>query len=122
VDGLDGYVSRYLAQLLVGAVVPLVVRVRILTADWVSALLVGLAIPLIPLFMALIGLHKRQCSERVARNARRGDPYHPPRVMPGRPRPGPHRAWPAAVDPAWTSPRWVRRLTSPRFPAPRDHP
>jgi ATP-binding cassette, subfamily C, bacterial CydCD len=63
VDGLDGYVSRYLPQLLVGAVVPLVVGVRILT-DWVSALLIGLTVPLIPLFMALIGLHTRQRTAR----------------------------------------------------------
>ena len=59
VDGLDGYVGRYLPQLLVAAVVPLVVGVRILTADWVAAVLVGVTIPLIPLFMVLIGLHTR---------------------------------------------------------------
>jgi ATP-binding cassette subfamily C protein CydCD len=57
VDGVDGYVGRYLPQLVVGAMVPLVVGVRILTADWVSALLVGITVPLIPLFMVLIGLH-----------------------------------------------------------------
>jgi ATP-binding cassette, subfamily C, bacterial CydCD len=59
VDGLDGYVGRYLPQLIVGTVVPLVVGIRILTADWVSALLVGVTVPLIPLFMVLIGLHTR---------------------------------------------------------------
>ena len=57
VDGLDGYVSRYLPQLLVAVVVPLVVGIRILTADWVSAILIGVTVPLIPLFMVLIGLH-----------------------------------------------------------------
>ena len=64
VDGLDGYVSRYLPQLLVGAVVPLVVGIRILTADWVSALLVGITVPLIPLFMVLIGLHTKARTAR----------------------------------------------------------
>ncbi len=64
VDGLDGYVGRYLPQLLVGAVVPLVVGVRILTADWVSALLVGVTVPLIPLFMVLIGLHTKARTAR----------------------------------------------------------
>ena len=59
VDGLDGYVSRYLPQLLVAVVVPLVVGVRILTADWVSAVLIGVTVPLIPLFMVLIGLHTK---------------------------------------------------------------
>ncbi len=64
VDGLDGYVGRYLPQLLVAAVVPLVVGVRILTADWVSAVLVGVTVPLIPLFMVLIGMHTRQRTAR----------------------------------------------------------
>jgi ATP-binding cassette subfamily C protein CydCD len=64
VDGLDGYVGRYLPQLLVAAVVPLVVGVRILTADWVSALLVGVTVGLIPLFMVLIGLHTRSRTGR----------------------------------------------------------
>ncbi|HEY6425083.1 MAG TPA: thiol reductant ABC exporter subunit CydD [Pseudonocardiaceae bacterium] len=65
VDGLEGYLSRYLPQLIVAAVVPLVVGVRILTADWVSALIVGLTVPLIPLFMVLIGLHtQRQVSRQ----------------------------------------------------------
>ncbi|GAA5110132.1 thiol reductant ABC exporter subunit CydD [Pseudonocardia adelaidensis] len=64
VDGLDGYVGRYLPQVVVGAVVPLVVGVRILTADWVSALLVGVTVPLIPLFMVLIGLHTKARTAR----------------------------------------------------------
>jgi ATP-binding cassette subfamily C protein CydCD len=68
VDGLDGYVGRYLPQLLVSAVVPLVVGVRILTADWVSALLVGVTVPLIPLFMVLIGLHTKARTARQWRS------------------------------------------------------
>ncbi|MFC5948743.1 thiol reductant ABC exporter subunit CydD, partial [Pseudonocardia lutea] len=64
VDALDAYIGRYLPQLLVAAVVPLVVGVRILTADWVSALLVGITLPLIPLFMVLIGLYTRDRTDR----------------------------------------------------------
>ncbi len=64
VDGLDGYVGRYLPQLLIAVVVPLVVAVRILTADWVSAVLVGVTVPLIPLFMVLIGLYTRTRMQR----------------------------------------------------------
>ena len=64
VDGLDGYFSRYLPQLLAAAVVPLGVGVRILTADWVSAVIVGLTVPLIPLFMVLIGLHTKVAVSR----------------------------------------------------------
>ena len=54
-DALDGYVGRYLPQLVLAATVPLVVGVAILTADWVSAVVVALTLPLIPLFMVLVG-------------------------------------------------------------------
>ncbi|GAA4694164.1 thiol reductant ABC exporter subunit CydD [Pseudonocardia yuanmonensis] len=64
VDALDAYIGRYLPQLLVATVVPLVVGVRILTADWVSVLLVGITLPLIPLFMVLIGLYTRDRTTR----------------------------------------------------------
>jgi len=37
VDALDGYAGRYLPQQIVAAVVPPVVGVRILAADWPSA-------------------------------------------------------------------------------------
>ena len=55
VDRLEGYFARYLPQLLIAAIVPAVIALRILLADWVAALAVGLTIPLIPLFMILIG-------------------------------------------------------------------
>ena len=63
-DGLDGYFGRYLPTLLVAAVVPAVVGARILFADWVSGLVVGLTVPLIPLFMILIGLHTERSTRR----------------------------------------------------------
>lgn len=54
-DALDGYFARYLPQLVLAATVPLVVGVAILTADWVSAVIIALTVPLIPLFMVLVG-------------------------------------------------------------------
>jgi ATP-binding cassette, subfamily C, bacterial CydCD len=60
VDRLDGYFARYLPQLLIAAIVPAVIAGRILLADWVAALIVGLTIPLIPLFMILIGLYTQR--------------------------------------------------------------
>ncbi|MET8846817.1 thiol reductant ABC exporter subunit CydD [Amycolatopsis sp. NPDC004625] len=60
VDRLEGYFSRYLPQLLIAAVVPLVVGVRILAADWAAAVIVGLTVPLIPVFMILIGLYTQR--------------------------------------------------------------
>ncbi|MCC3775259.1 thiol reductant ABC exporter subunit CydD [Streptomyces sp. UNOB3_S3] len=55
IDALDGYFARYLPQLGLAAVVPVAVLARIVSADWVSALVIVLTLPLIPLFMALIG-------------------------------------------------------------------
>lgn len=59
IDGLDGYFSRYLPQLLLAAVVPAAVGARILAADWGAAVIVAATVPLIPLFMILIGLYTR---------------------------------------------------------------
>lgn len=59
IDALDGYFARYLPQLALAAIVPAVLGVRILTADPLSALIIALTIPLIPLFMVLIGLMTR---------------------------------------------------------------
>ncbi|KNB49074.1 thiol reductant ABC exporter subunit CydD [Streptomyces caatingaensis] len=55
VDALDDYFARYLPQLGLAVVVPVAVLARIVSADWVSALVIVLTLPLIPLFMALIG-------------------------------------------------------------------
>ncbi|NEA44244.1 thiol reductant ABC exporter subunit CydD [Streptomyces sp. SID11385] len=55
VDALDDYFSRYLPQLGLAVVVPLAVLARIVTEDWVSAAIIVITIPLIPVFMILIG-------------------------------------------------------------------
>ncbi|WP_129841422.1 thiol reductant ABC exporter subunit CydD [Streptomyces sp. RFCAC02] len=55
IDALDGYFARYLPQLGLAAVVPAAVLARIVTDDWVSAATIAATLPLIPLFMALIG-------------------------------------------------------------------
>jgi ATP-binding cassette subfamily C protein CydCD len=53
--GLDGYFARYLPQLVLAVVVPLVAGTAILTQDPLSALIIALTIPIIPVFMVLIG-------------------------------------------------------------------
>ncbi len=55
VDALDDYFSRYLPQLGLAVVVPAAVLARIVTEDWVSAAIIVVTLPLIPLFMILIG-------------------------------------------------------------------
>ncbi|MFF5670960.1 thiol reductant ABC exporter subunit CydD [Streptomyces hygroscopicus] len=55
IDALDDYFARYLPQLGLAVVVPVAVLARIVTADWISALIIVVTLPLIPLFMVLIG-------------------------------------------------------------------
>lgn len=61
-DEVDDYFTAVVPALTASAVVPLVVGARILWADWVSALIVVLTLPLVPLFMILIGQYT---AERV---------------------------------------------------------
>ncbi|MHA7281224.1 thiol reductant ABC exporter subunit CydD [Arthrobacter sp. MDT2-2] len=66
IDGLDKYYTQYLPALITCAVVPLLVGARILAADWVSALIIVLTVPLVPVFMALIGLHTLERTQEAA--------------------------------------------------------
>lgn len=54
-DALDGYFSKYLPQLGLAATVPFLVGGAILLADWRSAIIIAFTLPLIPVFMILIG-------------------------------------------------------------------
>jgi thiol reductant ABC exporter CydD subunit len=60
VDALDGYFSLYLPQLLLAVIVPLVVLAAVVWNDWISAAIIAITIPLIPLFMALVGATTRE--------------------------------------------------------------
>jgi thiol reductant ABC exporter CydD subunit len=55
VGGLEAYYARYLPQLVLAVVVPLIVGVAILTQDLLAAVIVALTVPLIPVFMILVG-------------------------------------------------------------------
>jgi len=59
-DGLDGYVGRYLPQLVLAATVPGVAGVAIARVDWLSAAIVAVTLPLVVVFMVLIGLATRE--------------------------------------------------------------
>lgn len=64
VDALDSYFARYLPQLVLAVIVPAAVFVTILGQDLLSALIVAITLPLIPVFMILIGLYTRSRVER----------------------------------------------------------
>ncbi len=54
-DALDGYFGRYLPQVVLGAMVPFAVVVCLFWVDAVAGLTVALTVPLIPVFMVLVG-------------------------------------------------------------------
>lgn len=64
VDALDSYFSRYLPQLVLAVIVPVAVLSTILGQDLVAALIVAVTVPLIPVFMVLIGLYTRSRVDR----------------------------------------------------------
>ncbi len=67
VDGprsLETYARSYLPSLTQAAVIPLAAGLRILTADRPSAVIVALTVPLVPLFMVLIGAMTERRSQR----------------------------------------------------------
>jgi ATP-binding cassette subfamily C protein CydD len=63
-DALDPYFARYLPQLVLASVVPVAVLIRVGLADWISCLVIGVTLPLIPLFAILVGLHTKTVTQR----------------------------------------------------------
>ncbi len=63
-DALDGYVSRALPAVIATAVVPGAVLARIAVADWQSGLLLLVMLPLVPFFMALVGVTTKRRVQR----------------------------------------------------------
>lgn len=55
-DALDEYFGRYLPQLVLTVVATPVLVVSVWIADWLSGLILVIVLPLIPIFMALIGM------------------------------------------------------------------
>lgn len=67
VDALDAYYTQTVPALVSAATVPFLIGLRILGTDWVSALIIVLTVPLVPLFMVLIGKHTGQRTDRALR-------------------------------------------------------
>jgi ATP-binding cassette, subfamily C, bacterial CydCD len=67
IDALDSYFARYVPQLFLAVIVPVTVVVVVSGADWISAMIIAVTIPLIPLFLSLVGASTKV---RMARQAR----------------------------------------------------
>ena len=63
-DALDPYFARYLPQLVLACVVPFAVLIRVGLADPISGVVIGVTLPLIPLFAILVGLHTKAVTQR----------------------------------------------------------
>jgi thiol reductant ABC exporter CydD subunit len=64
VDALDAYFSRFLPQVVLAVIVPITVLVFVAGNDWISAAIIAVTVPLIPVFMALVGATTRDRTQR----------------------------------------------------------
>src|SRR4051812_16000265 len=71
IDALDGYFARYLPQLVLAVIAPAIVLAALLARDWVTAAIVVFTLPLIPLFMALVGAGTRERMDAQVRTLQR---------------------------------------------------
>lgn len=56
VDALHGYFARFLPQMLIATLLPLMILAYVFWLDWLAGVFLLLSAPLIPLFMALVGM------------------------------------------------------------------
>ncbi|GAB2740416.1 thiol reductant ABC exporter subunit CydC [Salinifilum aidingensis] len=70
-DALDAYFTRYLPELITAGVVPPAIGAWILLHDGISALVLVLTVPLIPLFGWLVGRYTEHRTSRAARAVER---------------------------------------------------
>ena len=71
IDALDGYFSRYLPQLFLAVIVPVTIIGVVAGADPISAVLIAVTVPLIPVFMGLVGLTTRDRTAARMRSLQR---------------------------------------------------
>jgi ATP-binding cassette, subfamily C, bacterial CydD len=64
VDALEAYFARYLPQLVLAVIVPVVVIAWSLTVDPIAGLLMLVTLPLVPLFMVLVGAYTERRTRR----------------------------------------------------------
>jgi ATP-binding cassette subfamily C protein CydD len=70
-DALEGYLVRYLPQLLLAATVTPAVLAVVWSQDTVAALTLAITLPLVPLFMVLVGWSTASAAERRLRTLQR---------------------------------------------------
>ncbi|MBA2714311.1 MAG: thiol reductant ABC exporter subunit CydD, partial [Rubrobacteraceae bacterium] len=64
VEKLEAYISRYLPQVFLSALVPLLIALYVLPLDWSSSVLLLITAPVIPILMVLVGSYAEEHLER----------------------------------------------------------
>jgi ATP-binding cassette subfamily C protein CydD len=64
VEALEPYFARYLPQKILVALVPLAILVAVVPFDWISALILIVTGPIIPLFMVFVGYRAEAINQR----------------------------------------------------------
>jgi ATP-binding cassette subfamily C protein CydD len=64
VQALEGYYARFRPQMVLAMGIPLLLLVAVAVQDWLAALLLALSAPLIPVFMAIVGMGAEEVSRR----------------------------------------------------------
>lgn len=63
-DALHGYFARFLPQMMLAVIVPLIILVVVFFLDWLAGVFLLLSAPLIPLFMALVGMGAEKLNQQ----------------------------------------------------------
>lgn len=71
VEQLYGYYARFLPQLTTAVVTPVLIMAVVFYHDWIAALLLLIAAPIIPVFMALVGIGAARLNDRHIQTTQR---------------------------------------------------
>ncbi|MDL0429546.1 thiol reductant ABC exporter subunit CydD [Marinobacter sp. TBZ242] len=63
-DALHGYFARFLPQMILAVIVPLLILAVVFSLDWLAGIFLLLSAPLIPLFMALVGMGAEKLNQQ----------------------------------------------------------
>src|SRR5206468_1331239 len=64
IERLDAYISRYLPQIFLSVLIPLLICIVVFLFDWMSAALLLVTGPITPLLMILVGSYAEQQIQR----------------------------------------------------------
>lgn len=63
-DALHGYFARFLPQMVLAIIVPVLILIVVFSLDWLAGVFLLLSAPLIPLFMALVGMGAEKLNQQ----------------------------------------------------------